>query len=93
MFYAQFSSTFIHSKYPTFILPILILLTSWKLNFFAEIPNFLSEDESRRLLHFAEHGNIETSDVYHHSMDELLSQTSFEQWDLNRDDVIDSDEV
>ncbi|CAH3191246.1 unnamed protein product [Porites evermanni] len=58
-----------------------------------EIPNFLSEDESRRLLYFAEHGNIETSEVYHHSMDELLSQTSFEQWDLNRDNVIDSDEV
>ena len=49
--------------------------------------------ETARLLYLAEHGRLESSDVYHYSMDELLSQTSFEQWDLNRDDVINSEEV
>ncbi|XP_074618146.1 transmembrane prolyl 4-hydroxylase-like isoform X1 [Acropora palmata] len=58
-----------------------------------EIPGFLSETETTRLLHFAENGKLENSDVYHHSMDELQSQTSFEHWDLNRDGVINPDEV
>jgi len=60
---------------------------------FPEIPGFLSETETTRLLHFAENGKLENSDVYHHSMDELQSQTSFEHWDLNRDGVINPDEV
>ena len=60
---------------------------------FSEIPAFLSEAECTRLLYFAEHGKLENSDVFHYSTEELLSQTSFEQWDLNRDDVINPDEV
>lgn len=59
----------------------------------SEIPDFLREAEMSWLLYLAEHGKLETSGAYHYSMDEVLSQTSFEQWDLNRDDVINSDEV
>ncbi|KAJ7337118.1 hypothetical protein OS493_009970 [Desmophyllum pertusum] len=58
-----------------------------------EIPDFLSEAETKRILDLAERGRLENSDVFHYSMDALLSQTSFEQWDLNRDGVINSDEV
>lgn len=60
---------------------------------FSEIRNFLSEAETSRLLYLAENGRLENSDVFHHSMEALLSQTSFEQWDLNRDDLINTDEV
>lgn len=59
----------------------------------SEIRNFLSVAETSRLLDLAESGRLENSDVFHYSMDALLSQTSFEQWDLNRDDVINTDEV
>ncbi|XP_068725292.1 transmembrane prolyl 4-hydroxylase-like [Montipora capricornis] len=58
-----------------------------------EISGFLNEAETTRLLYFAKNGKLEGSDVYHHSMEELESQTSFEHWDLNRDNVINSDEV
>ena len=58
-----------------------------------EIPAFLNEAEINRVLAMAEHGRLENSDVFHHSMDDLLSQTSFDHWDLNRDDLINSDEV
>ena len=60
---------------------------------YLEISAFLSEAETNRLLELAEHGRLENSDVFHYSMDTLLSQTSFELWDLNRDDVISTDEV
>ena len=60
---------------------------------FSEIPAFLSESETTRLLDLAENGRLESSDVFHNSMDTLLSQNSFEYWDLNRDDVINTDEV
>ncbi|KAL9975549.1 hypothetical protein ACROYT_G012721 [Oculina patagonica] len=58
-----------------------------------EIRNFLSEAETSRLLDLAEGGRLENSDVFHYSMDTVLSQTSFEHWDLNRDDVVNTDEV
>lgn len=58
-----------------------------------EIPDFLSETEITRLLELAESGRLENSDVFHNSVDTLLSQNSFEYWDLNRDDVINTDEV
>lgn len=58
-----------------------------------EIPAFLSEAEINRVLAMAEHGRQENSDVFHNSMDSLLIQTSFDHWDLNRDDLINSDEV
>lgn len=64
-----------------------------KICLISEIRDFLSEAETSRLLDLAESGRLENSDVFHYSMDILLSQTSFEQWDLNRDDVINSDEV
>ena len=60
---------------------------------FSEIPDFLSETEITRLLELAESGRLENSDVFHNSVDTLLSQNSFEYWDLNRDDVINTDEV
>ena len=60
---------------------------------FSEISNFLSETETARLLELAESGRLENSEVFHNSMDTLLSQDSFEHWDLNRDDVINIDEV
>ena len=60
---------------------------------FSEIPDFLSETETTRLLELAESGRLENSDVFHNSVDTLLSQNSFEYWDLNRDDVINTDEV
>lgn len=60
---------------------------------FSEIPAFLSETETTRLLNLAENGRLESSDVFHNSMDTLRSQNSFEYWDLNRDDVINTDEV
>lgn len=41
----------------------------------------------------AVHGRQENSDVFHNSMDSLLTQISFDHWDLNRDDLINSDEV
>ncbi|XP_027052384.1 transmembrane prolyl 4-hydroxylase-like [Pocillopora damicornis] len=58
-----------------------------------EIPAFLSEAEINRVLAMAEHGRQENSDVFHNSMDSLPTQTSFDHWDLNRDDLINSDEV
>lgn len=60
---------------------------------FSEIPDFLSETETTRLLELAESGRLENSDVFHNTVDTLLSQNSFEYWDLNRDDVINTDEV
>ena len=60
---------------------------------FSEIPDFLNETETTRLLELAESGRLENSDVFHNSVDTLLSQNSFEYWDLNRDDVINTDEV
>ena len=60
---------------------------------FSEIPDFLSGTETTRLLELAESGRLENSDVFHNSVDTLLSQNSFEYWDLNRDDVINTDEV
>ena len=60
---------------------------------FSEIPAFLSETETARLLDLAENGRLESSDVFHNSMDTLISQNSFQYWDLNRDDVINTDEV
>ena len=53
----------------------------------------MSEAEINRVLAIAEHGRQENSDVFHNSMDSLLTQTSFDHWDLNRDDLINSDEV
>ena len=59
----------------------------------SEIPDFLCETETTRLLELAESGRLENSDVFHNSVDTLLSQNFFEYWDLNRDDVINTDEV
>ena len=60
---------------------------------FSEIPAFLSDSETTRLLELAKSGRLENSDVFRNSVDTLLSQNSFEYWDLNRDDVINVDEV
>ena len=63
--------------------------------FFSEIPGFLSEQECDGLLSIAEGQTLEQSDVFHFAIKDVNAdhETKFADWDHNKDDVIDENEV
>ena len=76
---------------------ILIFFSKfWLFNFFSEIPNFLSSDESNELLRIARNSQLETSDIYHPSLSingTMGPERFFYEWDTNHDGYISEEEV